>query len=65
MKIIKITIDPTGKPTIEAEGFHGIGCAAATKPIEDALSAAGDRQRTEKMEMAIGVPVTAADYLSL
>jgi hypothetical protein len=38
---IKVTISPLGKPVVEAEGFNGQGCAAATKPIEDALSGAG------------------------
>lgn len=35
---IKVTISPLGKPVVEAEGFNGAGCAAATKPIEDALA---------------------------
>jgi hypothetical protein len=40
-KRIKVTIDPLGKPTVEAIGFNGIGCAAATKGIEEALAANG------------------------
>lgn len=35
---IKITINPIGKPTVEAIGFNGVGCADATAPIERALS---------------------------
>lgn len=65
MKVIRITIDKTGKPTIEADGFHGVGCTAATKPIEDALSAPGDRVRTDKLEMSIGVDQSGTDYLAL
>ena len=38
MKFINVTIDPQGRPKIEAEGFQGVGCKAATKPLEDALS---------------------------
>jgi hypothetical protein len=38
---IKVTISPLGKPVVEAEGFNGVGCAAATKPIEDALAGGG------------------------
>ena len=38
MKKIAITIDPMGNPKIEAQGFVGASCDAATKPIEDALS---------------------------
>lgn len=38
MKKINITISPMGNPTVEAVGFIGTSCDAATKPIEDALS---------------------------
>jgi hypothetical protein len=38
MKKITITIDRVGRPKIEAEGFIGGACLAATKPILDALS---------------------------
>ena len=41
MRQIKIKIDPLGNPVVEAVGFNGVGCEAATKPIEDALSGAG------------------------
>lgn len=35
---IKVTISPLGNPTIEAENFNGVGCEAATKGLEDALT---------------------------
>lgn len=38
MRKIKISISPMGDPKVEAEGFVGASCEAATKPIEDALS---------------------------
>jgi hypothetical protein len=41
-KII-IKIDPIGTPTVEAVGFNGSDCAAATEGIERALGGAGDR----------------------
>lgn len=41
VKRIKITVDPLGNPTVEAEGFNGMGCEAATKAIEDALAGKG------------------------
>lgn len=48
---IKIKIDPLGNPTVEADGFNGVGCEAATKPIEDALSGgAGGFDRVLKPE---------------
>jgi hypothetical protein len=37
-KQIKITISPLGTPTVEALNFNGVGCEAATKPIEEALA---------------------------
>lgn len=36
-KQISIKIDPMGNPVVEALGFSGSSCEAATKPIEDAL----------------------------
>jgi hypothetical protein len=38
MKTITVTIPQYGSPKVEANGFDGEGCAAATKPIEQALS---------------------------
>lgn len=35
---IKVTINPLGIPVIEAVGFNGVGCEAATANIEAALS---------------------------
>lgn len=37
-KTIKVTIDQLGNPKVEAIGFNGIGCAAATEAIEKALA---------------------------
>lgn len=39
---IKITIDPLGNPKIEAVGFAGMDCTAATKGLENALGGAAD-----------------------
>jgi hypothetical protein len=46
---IKVKIDPAGRPTIEAEGFTGSSCTAATKPIEDAFRG-GDFDRNYRPE---------------
>ena len=43
---IHVRVTPTGEITVEAEGFHGKGCEAATKAIEDALGK--PRERTRK-----------------
>ena len=42
---ILVRITPAGDITVEAEGFKGNGCEAATKAIEDALGKAGTRTR--------------------
>lgn len=41
--LVRITL--TGEITVEAEGFRGKGCEAATKAIEDALGTPGNRTR--------------------
>lgn len=50
MKKIKITVDRDGNATVEAFGFKGRSCLAATKAIEDALGKV--KSRKEKPEMA-------------
>ena len=43
---IHVLVSPNGEITVEAEGFQGKGCEAATKAIEDALGK--PRERTRK-----------------
>jgi len=43
---IQVRVSPIGDITVEAEGFQGKGCEAATKAIEEALGKA--KQRTRK-----------------
>jgi hypothetical protein len=43
---ILVRVTPAGEITVEADGFQGKGCEAATKAIEDALGQA--RKRTRK-----------------
>lgn len=50
MKKINVTIDQLGNPKIEAEGFAGIGCEAATAPLERVLAPTGDGQMTRVMK---------------
>lgn len=45
---ILVRVSPTGETTVEAEGFSGNGCEAATKAIEQALGSV--RDRTHKPE---------------
>lgn len=42
---IHVRITAAGEITVEAEGFKGNGCEAATKAIEDALGKPGTRTR--------------------
>lgn len=44
-KRIHVRVTPSGDITVEAHGFHGKGCEAATKAIEDALGKTGNRTR--------------------
>ena len=43
---IHVRISPIGEITVEADGFQGKGCEAATKAIEEALGK--PRERTRK-----------------
>ena len=43
---IHVRVSPFGEITVEAEGFQGKGCEAATKAIEEALGKT--RARTRK-----------------
>lgn len=43
---ILVRVSAIGELSVEAEGFHGKGCEAATKAIEDALGK--PRERTRK-----------------
>ena len=42
---IQVRISSIGDIIVEAQGFHGKGCEAATKAIEDALGRTKDRSR--------------------
>ena len=42
---IHVKVSPTGEITVEAEGFKGNGCEAATKAIEEALGKPRERNR--------------------
>lgn len=54
MKRIKVTIEPNGKPKVEAEGFVGGSCKEATKEILKALGATPDNScNTDKPEIAM------------
>ena len=44
-KRITVRISPSGDITVEAHGFHGKGCEAATKAIETALGKPATRTR--------------------
>ena len=43
---IHVRVSPFGEITVEADGFQGNGCEAATKAIEEALGK--PRERTRK-----------------
>ena len=49
-KKIIVTIDQLGTPTIEADGFNGVGCEAATSLLEAKLSGGEVATRDYKTE---------------
>lgn len=49
-KKIIVTIDKMGNSKVEADGFNGVGCEAATGPIEQALAGGTGVERTYKDE---------------
>ena len=42
---IHVRVSPTGDISVEAEGFQGKGCEAATAAIEEALGTVRNRKR--------------------
>jgi len=46
MQELEITIDKDGKVQVATRGFHGEGCLAATKNIEDAVGTVEEREYT-------------------
>lgn len=56
MKSIEVTISPTGEVAVEAVGFKGGACEAATKAIEEALGTVSDRKiKPEHHQTATGI----------
>lgn len=53
MKSVEVIIGKEGQTKVEAFGYNGKGCKAATKAIEDALSGGRniEKDRTAKPEM--------------
>ena len=49
MRKLKVTIAPNGKTSIEAIGYNGVGCKAATNSLAKAIGAVGG-DGTEKPE---------------
>ena len=47
---ISVRISPIGNAVVEAQGFNGMGCEAATSPIERALSGGNVETRVTKPE---------------
>ena len=50
---ILVRVNPEGEVTVEAEGFNGSGCEAATKAIEEALGNVRERKRKPEFRRQI------------
>jgi len=51
-KTIEVTIGPDGKFSVEAHGFKGTTCHAATKAFEEALGEVQSSRRTAEFFQA-------------
>lgn len=51
MKNITVTIGPNGEVKVEANGFKGKGCDAATKAIREALGATASETKKAEYNM--------------
>lgn len=49
-KRITVKIDPMGNSTVEANGYNGVGCEAATSALEGALAGGKGFSRVLKPE---------------
>lgn len=58
-RTIEVTIDPEGIVTIEATGFRGNACEAATKEIEEAL---GLKKARKKKPEYLALNTTSATH---
>lgn len=58
MKTITVTITEAGETKIEASGFIGTECLAATKSLEEALGTSGERT-TKSEALTINTQATA------
>lgn len=47
-KQIEITIHPDGTSTVDAVGFQGVGCSAATEAFELALAGPGNDNKDDR-----------------
>jgi hypothetical protein len=60
---ILVTVDPLGKVTIEAQGFSGSSCEAATAGLEAALAGGSGMERTFKPEWVESGETTEEEHV--
>ena len=57
MKVIEITVTPTGETKIETRGFQGVSCRDASRFLEQALGQRTSEQLTAEFhETGVGSP---------
>lgn len=59
-KIVTLTVDKNGNPTIEVRGIKGPACLALTKELEEALGSVSSRRHTPEYTQLSGSTSQAA-----
>lgn len=60
-KKLTITITPQGESKIEASGFAGAECLAATKSLEEAIGVTGEREMKGEATIALSTTEVTAE----
>lgn len=64
MKLIEITISPTGQSTVQTKGFTGAACQDASRFLEQALGARLSEERTAEFYQSEQISQTTQEGIS-
>jgi hypothetical protein len=51
-RVIEVTVSPQGEATVQTKGYAGADCLGASRFLEQALGAAGERKTAEFYQAA-------------